>query len=351
MSSSESLKTLSGKFSAGKIILVIILGLFTVLIILFVTGVIKFPNSNSINISNQGQTTSPPTTTAIPTTTTSRPTTTTAIPTTAIPTTTTSRPTTAIPTTTTARPIVPRTIIFTAGNAGLSSNNNAAISCPGTDCKKYPGNLGGGGAGGIIVSGITSPIATSGNVGVNGGGAGSNGIGFGSGGGGGGYWHGNGWVACGGGNKGFVYIVEDNKLIATSGTYTPLSSGIYTFILMGGGGSGGFGSSNFGGSSGNILKKQLTLENTDTINITIGNGGASGNASTPGENTQVVVNGSTLTALGGQSLLPSSITAQTTTFNMLISGTNTSSAIGGNPSQNATNGNFINNSILSEINV
>ena len=282
--------------------------------------------------SNQGQTTSPPTITAIQTTT-SPPT------------------TTAIPTTTTARPIVPRTITFTAGNAGLSTNNNTDVSCPGTDCKKYPGNLGGGGAGGIIVSGITSPIATSGNVGLNGGGAGSNGIGFGSGGGGGGYWYGNGWFACGGGNQGFVYIVEDNKFIATSGKYTPLSSGIYTFILMGGGGSGGFGSSNFGGSSGNILKNQLTLKNTDTINITIGNGGASGNASTPGGNTQVTVNGSTLTALGGQSLLPSSITAQTTTFNMLISGTNTSSAIGGNPSQNATNGNFINNSILREINV
>ena len=70
----------------GKIVLIGVLVITIVLIVLFATGVIKFPNSNSSNISNQATpqptTTVRPTTTTLAPTTTSRPTTTTLAPTT-----------------------------------------------------------------------------------------------------------------------------------------------------------------------------------------------------------------------------------------------------------------------------
>jgi hypothetical protein len=341
------------------IILQIIAILTTITVLLFSFGVIKIPGlENNSTTTTLGPTTiiptttnlAPTTTTRIPTTTTLAPTTTTLRPTTTTlaPTTTTLAPTTTtiIPTTTTIIPttttIKPR-LQFNAGNGG----NISSIFNPN-------GKLwGGGGAGGIIISGITSSAVSSGNTTQNCGAAGFNGTGFGAGGGGGGNWCGSGspygWQTGGAGTPGFVYIVEDNKLVTTVGStpYSPPSSGSYTFIIMGGGGAGaGYTSNNSGGCSGSIYKFTLTLNTTDVVSITVGAGGTQATRTTSagnGGNTTVSLSGPLIRSfkavggIAGGAVDYSTYTTITSLTNVFSTpSTNTSASLGGNSCKYST---------------
>ena len=143
---------------------------------------------------------------------------------------------------------------------------------------------GGGGSGGIVMKNMdttTSPPITYPNINSPNC-YGKSGVGFGSGGGGSSpvsvfetiltYYPGS------NGNNGFAYIVEDDKFFEYDTIYTPLSTGTYTFILMGGGACGGCSQSTTiggnGGDSGNISIQKINNITTNTgINITIGKGG------------------------------------------------------------------------------
>jgi hypothetical protein len=226
---------------------------------------------------------------------------------------------------------------------------------------------GGGGAGGIVISGVESPSVSSGNTTQNGGAAGFNGTGFGAGGGGGGFWWTYGWQTGGAGSPGFVYIIEDNKLITTIGTstYYPLSNGYYTFILMGGGGAGaGFTPDNSGGCSGSIYKAQLLLKTTDVLVINVGAGGSQATSTIPagnGGNTTVYLETTLLKAVGG---LGGGVTEYSTfttigtlTTNFNNPNTNSSASLGGNSckystgtAQGGTPGGVISNSLINAMN-
>ena len=156
-------------------------------------------------------------------------------------------------------PEIQNTVKFAAGNAGITDSNYETA--------------GGGGAGGIIVAGY-SPNANIAHTSRHYGAGGFNGVGFGSGGGGGGNWKGLSSQKGGSGNKGFVYIVEDDNLITKSGVYKTNKKGNYTFILMGGGGAGGgFTSINSGGSSGRVEGFKINIKDRKNIRIKIGSGG------------------------------------------------------------------------------
>jgi hypothetical protein len=233
----------------------------------------------------------PVTTTMQPvTTTTSRPVTTTMQPVT----TTTSRPitTTMQPvTTTTSRPVTTSIIIpttttlkvkttFQAGSGGkpLVFDPDASV-----DLSRFDEMC--GGAGGILINnqGPTSEYGsnkdgTYGNTNASDGGPGGNGYGSG----GGASASCSYCVGHGSGSQGFVYLVQDDVLFTEDTEYIVQSNYlIYTFILMGGGGCGGYegpidNTQIFynGGDCGQISIKQIKgkLQNTK-ITIKIGKGG------------------------------------------------------------------------------
>jgi hypothetical protein len=182
-------------------------------------------------------------------------------------TTTTLQPTTTIttlqPTTTTLRPITtthkPRTVIF----------SSPLLSSGGIGVSGISG--GGGGAGGIVINDNFSITARNAN--------GYGGTGYGAGGGGGGYNFNNIGNDGGNGSSGFVYIIEEDKVITDNlVNYTPIFYGSYTFVIMGGGGGGGKGYpySGNGGDSGQIVIQKIRgISNETKISINIGAGGTS----------------------------------------------------------------------------
>ena len=140
------------------------------------------------------------------------------------------------------------------------------------------GNTGGGGAGGLLVTGVTAVKGTSGgNTGVNGGGAGYGGTGFGAGGGGGGYWIGMGYDPGGNGAGGCAYIIGPTGEYFTSSnsSYNAPTTGNYAILLIGGGGGGGGANSGIhgGGGAGYITTATINVNAGQLFMCYIGGGG------------------------------------------------------------------------------
>lgn len=236
---------------------------------------------------------------------------------------------------------------FFAGTGGQSKN--------GMYQNNIDNKFGGGGAGGVV---ITSSIfnvpkikAGDGIFGLDGKPpSGLGGEGFGAGGGGAGLWKDGSYYLCGGnGAQGFVYVVEDKRLITLTTDYEAVGDS-YQFILMGGGGAGGLGSytnplfAGNGGCSGHItITPPIKTYKGQKFKIVIGNGGVCVqnqdkpllSKSNNGEDTKIVENGKLIAiAKGGLSGNNKSSTSLKKNCGSAMGGLNSIIGYGGKISDN-----------------